>query len=95
MLAHVQTIVPLEALEACIWEPFIVVAPADSFVFKKIHDGGNVLGNQDEAITVQAKSIAAGRGNVIRLARSADSVHVGKKQALLDQGLTVCYKTKF
>lgn len=78
-----------EALKAGIGQAFVVVTPTNTSILEEIDNGGYVLVDKDEAVTVQAEGISTARRNVVRLTWSPDAIIVGQQDTLLDQSLTV------
>lgn len=92
VLASVVTlllVVVLEALKAGVGETLVVVTPADALVLEEVDNGRDVLVNQEERIAVGAEVVTAGGGNVVRLRRSANTVHLSEQDTLVDQSLAV------
>lgn len=89
MLPLIQPGIPLETLEARVRKSFVVIAPTNAFVFKEVNDGRNITIYEKEAITVATESIAASRRNVVRLARGANTVHIGQQETLIDQRFAI------
>jgi len=49
---------PCEALEACVWHIFLVEAPADALVFKKVNDGRYIFWDGSERIAIKTEIVS-------------------------------------
>lgn len=78
VLALIMTRFEAKSFEARIGQSFVVVSPADTLVFQEINDGRHIFVDQDKAVTIEPKRVAAPWSNVVRLARSPNAVVVGQ-----------------
>ena len=57
LVAALYRVLIAVALESAVGKAFVVIAPTDAFIFKKIDNGGDILVNEDETVAVQAEGI--------------------------------------
>jgi hypothetical protein len=78
-----------EPLESRVGKTFVIVAPADTPILKKIDYGRDVLIHKDKAVAVQAEGITTSGSDVVGLTWSSDTIIFGQKYALIDERTAV------
>lgn len=69
VICSILLIYPSDPLKARIRHVFLVMTPADTFVFQKINDRGYVRWDPIKVVVVHAEIFAADRCDIIGLAR--------------------------